>query len=68
MDPDPHKQAEKARQLAKYVFPRQYKLSSPFALIPSKQEGFKFPDFLDRGDEIKVSYSPVTTILNELNM
>lgn len=63
VDPDPRKQAEDARQLAKYVFPRQYGLLSPFALITSKREAFLFPDFLDREDEIKVSQPPAIIIV-----
>ena len=53
-DPDPRKQAENVRCLAKYVFPRQYGLSSPFAPGPGpKQDGFKFPDYTDRSHEIE---------------
>jgi hypothetical protein len=53
-DPDPRKQAENVRCLAKYVFPRQYGLSSPFAPGPwPKQDGFKFPDYTDRSHEIE---------------
>jgi telomerase reverse transcriptase len=54
-DTDSRKRADNARCLAKYVFPRQYGLSSPFLPGPgSKQDGFKFPDYLDRSREIEV--------------
>ena len=55
VDPDPRKQAENSRHLAKYIFPRQYGLSSPFSPgLRPKEEAFKFPDYLDREEEIKV--------------
>lgn len=57
VDPDPRKQMEHARHLAKYVFPRQYGLSSPFGSNPSAltRDGFKFPNYANRESEIKVS-------------
>ncbi|OBZ72156.1 Telomerase reverse transcriptase [Grifola frondosa] len=56
VDPDPRKQMDDARHLAKYVFPRQYNLSNPFVLEKSKQRhAFRFPDYLDREQEIKES-------------
>ncbi|KAH9940967.1 hypothetical protein B0H21DRAFT_780274 [Amylocystis lapponica] len=54
VDPDPRTQAEKARRLAKYVFPRQFGLSSPFAISKGPQlQAFKLPDYTDREEEIK---------------
>ncbi|KAF7974772.1 hypothetical protein HWV62_11243 [Athelia sp. TMB] len=55
VDPDPKVQAEQARHLAKYVFPRQYGLSSVFkASAPqSKFSAVSIPDFSDREKEIK---------------
>ncbi|KAI9066223.1 hypothetical protein FKP32DRAFT_1610135 [Trametes sanguinea] len=54
VDPDPHVQMEHARHLAKYVYPRQYGLSSPFdSATSSPWIGSRSPDFLDREQEIK---------------
>jgi telomerase reverse transcriptase len=57
VDPDPKKQAADSRRLSKYVFPRQYKLSSPFnpGNMP-RGFAFKFPDYTDREDEIKARF------------
>ena len=56
VDPDLRKQAKDTRHLAKYVFPRQFGLKSPFALDEQslRKETYKFPDFADREEEIKV--------------
>lgn len=50
-----------ARHLAKYVFPRQYGLSSPFMFAFSKRDAAvaKLPDFSDREVDIKVSLSAI---------
>ncbi|CDO70652.1 hypothetical protein BN946_scf184756.g19 [Trametes cinnabarina] len=54
VDPDPRQQFEYARHLAKYVFPRQYNLSSPFdSAIPSQWNSSRPPHHLDREHEIK---------------
>ena len=54
VEPDPRKQAQDTRHLAKYVFPRQHGLSSPFRTMLSKRDALKFPDYSDREAEIKV--------------
>jgi|SRR5712671_321972 len=48
---DHHKRMEDARHLSKYVFPREYGLATVFA---SAAKAYKYPDFADREDEIKV--------------
>jgi hypothetical protein len=48
---DRHKRMEDARHLSKYVFPREYGLATVFA---SATKAYKYPDFADREDEIKV--------------
>ncbi|KAJ7227315.1 hypothetical protein GGX14DRAFT_347245, partial [Mycena pura] len=53
VDPDPRKQMDNARNLAKYVFPRQYGLASPFKFQTSPRESLNLPDFSDRENEIK---------------
>ncbi|KAJ7707576.1 hypothetical protein B0H17DRAFT_917647 [Mycena rosella] len=58
VDPDPRKQMDDARHLAKYVFARQYNLASPFKFTASKWESFKLPNFNDREAEIKVLLFP----------
>ena len=56
VDPDPRQQAEHARHLAKYVFPRQYGLSHAFAVSPGQRYStFQNPDWMDREREIKVA-------------
>lgn len=55
VDPDPRTQAEHARHLSKYVFPRQYKLSSVFNQ-PARWKA-SAPDFSDRESEIQVLLS-----------
>ncbi|RDB25955.1 Telomerase reverse transcriptase [Hypsizygus marmoreus] len=57
VDPDPKQQEERARHLAKYVFPRQYGLSSPFVDLNSKKHAFILPDYADRELEIKTKGS-----------
>ncbi|KAI0719340.1 hypothetical protein C8T65DRAFT_706384 [Cerioporus squamosus] len=53
-DPDPRQQMEHARHLAKYVFPRQYGLESAFSTSSGPSYGsFRFPDYMDREQEIK---------------
>ncbi|KDQ59313.1 hypothetical protein JAAARDRAFT_127533, partial [Jaapia argillacea MUCL 33604] len=53
-DPDPRKQMEDTRHLAKYVFPRQFGLSSPFSFDgQQKTQSYQLPDFGDREEEIK---------------
>ena len=47
---DYHKRMEDARHLSKYVFPREYGLATVFAAI----KAYKYSDFADREDEIKV--------------
>jgi hypothetical protein len=55
VDPDPRKQAEHARHLAKYVFPRQHGLSNPFvAEVEAKRETVNIPGYADREAAIKV--------------
>ncbi|KAJ7126861.1 hypothetical protein C8R44DRAFT_616666, partial [Mycena epipterygia] len=54
VDPDPRKQMDNARYLAKYVFARQYGLASPFKFQTSRREAFKIPNFNDR--EIKGAF------------
>ncbi|KAF8206273.1 hypothetical protein K438DRAFT_1578197 [Mycena galopus ATCC 62051] len=56
-DPDPRKQMDDARHLAKYVFARQYGLASAFKFQTGKYESFKIPNFDDREHAIKVSLS-----------
>ncbi|KAJ7928905.1 hypothetical protein B0H13DRAFT_1596970, partial [Mycena leptocephala] len=53
VDPDPRQQMDDARHLAKYVFARQYGLTSPFKFQTAKYESFKIPNFGDREHEIK---------------
>ena len=54
-DPDPRMQADQARKLSKYVFPRQYKLTNGFERPMARQgEGAKV-DFENREREIIVS-------------
>ncbi|KAJ6576632.1 hypothetical protein DFH09DRAFT_914408, partial [Mycena vulgaris] len=55
-DPDPRKQTDDARHLAKYVFARQYGLANPFRFHTSKWESFKIPNFNDREQEIKGAF------------
>jgi hypothetical protein len=54
VDPDPQKQLDDARHLAKYVFPRQYDLSSPFGFVTFKKGACEIPDFTTREAAIKV--------------
>lgn len=61
VDPDPKEQARKARHLSKYIFPRQYGLSSPFVMTHRKREVFNLPDYTDRELEIKVRFSDLFT-------
>ncbi|KZP22725.1 hypothetical protein FIBSPDRAFT_910389 [Athelia psychrophila] len=62
VDPDPKVQAEHARHLAKYVFPRQYGLSSVFHVSApqSKFVAVPIPHFSDREKEIKAKGSVKT--------
>ncbi|EMD33992.1 hypothetical protein CERSUDRAFT_26993, partial [Gelatoporia subvermispora B] len=54
-DPDPVTQAANTRHLSKYIFPRQYELSSPFyATARSRYDAVNLPDYSDRESEIKV--------------
>jgi hypothetical protein len=48
---DYHERMEDARHLSKYVFPREYGLVTVFA---SANKAYKYSDFADREDEIKV--------------
>lgn len=52
MEPDPRIQAEHARRLSKYVFPKQYNLSNVFNQPARWKMGI--PDFGDRESEIQV--------------
>ncbi|KAJ3714153.1 hypothetical protein C8R42DRAFT_591720, partial [Lentinula raphanica] len=52
-NPDSHAQAEKSRRLSKYIFPRQYGLSSAFVYEVSKYDPSHIPDFADRDNEIE---------------
>ncbi|PBL03542.1 hypothetical protein ARMGADRAFT_911497, partial [Armillaria gallica] len=52
-DYDPRQQQEKARHLSKYIFPRQYGLSSAFTFKTSKWGPATTPTFTDRGAEIR---------------
>ena len=57
-DPDPRQQMERARNLAKYVFPRQYGLNNTFSSGSSGTYGsLRTTDYLDREQEIKVRFS-----------
>lgn len=51
---DVRKQLEQARHLAKYVFPRQYALSHPFAVKTDGQFVDNEMDWMNREEEIKV--------------
>jgi hypothetical protein len=42
---------EDARHLSKYIFPRKYGLATVFS---STMKAYKYSDFADREDEIKV--------------
>ncbi|KAJ8591700.1 hypothetical protein M405DRAFT_734626 [Rhizopogon salebrosus TDB-379] len=53
-DPDPRQEAQKARQLSKYIFPLQYSLSNVFSHASPAKESYKQPDFTDREREIEV--------------
>ncbi|PBK75723.1 hypothetical protein ARMSODRAFT_404731 [Armillaria solidipes] len=57
-DYDPRQQQEKARHLSKYIFPRQYGLSSAFTFKTSKWGPATTPTFTDRGAEIRPSKTP----------
>ncbi|KAK0500404.1 hypothetical protein EDD18DRAFT_827251 [Armillaria luteobubalina] len=57
-DYDPRQQQEKARHLSKYIFPRQYGLSSAFTFKTSKWGRPVTPTFTDRGAEIRPSKTP----------
>ncbi|KAF8071885.1 hypothetical protein FPV67DRAFT_904108 [Lyophyllum atratum] len=57
VDPDHREQQKHARHLSKYVFPRQYGLTSPFTEANSKRHVFGFPDYMDREVEIKANGS-----------
>lgn len=63
VDPDPRLQAEQARNLSKYVFPRQYGLSNAFERSTTRGSGWVVPDFEDRDNEIRVWFtsSPLCT-------
>ncbi|PCH42205.1 hypothetical protein WOLCODRAFT_72670, partial [Wolfiporia cocos MD-104 SS10] len=52
-DPDPRKQAENVRHLSKYIFPRQYGLSSAFIVSKPETQDFKPPNYLNREAEIQ---------------
>ncbi|KAF9468017.1 hypothetical protein BDZ94DRAFT_1154632, partial [Collybia nuda] len=53
-DPDPRDQAKMARHLSKYIFPRQYGLSSPFQFTSQTRGAFKLPNYQDRESEISL--------------
>ncbi|CAA7267063.1 unnamed protein product [Cyclocybe aegerita] len=53
VDECPRQQAENARHLSKYLFARQYGLSTPFTSVQVKGSPFQFGDYLDREKEIK---------------
>ena len=53
--PDAREQMEHARDLAKYVFPRQYDLENPFVMSATLRYNAMRPDWMDRDVEIKVS-------------
>ncbi|KAJ7285127.1 hypothetical protein C8J57DRAFT_1052219, partial [Mycena rebaudengoi] len=55
-DPDPRKQMDDARHLAKYVFPRQYGLPSVFLFYTSNKGAIQTPDFSDREQQLKGSF------------
>ncbi|KAI0833539.1 hypothetical protein BC628DRAFT_1406548 [Trametes gibbosa] len=55
VDPDTRQQMEQARNLAKYVFPRQYGLSHAFTACGTGHT--RQPDYLDRELEIKLKGS-----------
>ncbi|KAJ3515494.1 hypothetical protein NLJ89_g1720 [Agrocybe chaxingu] len=53
VDECPRQQAENARHLSKYVFARQYGLTTPFTSPQMRGSPFQFGDYLDRETEIK---------------
>ena len=55
VDPDPRMQAEQARKLSKYMFPRQYQLSNTFEKLTAGRGSWVMPDFEDRESEIEAS-------------
>lgn len=63
---DVRKQLEQARHIAKYVFPRQYALSHPFAVKTDGQFVDNEMDWMNREEEIKVGrcYVVVTSKLD----
>ena len=63
VDPDPRMQAEQARNLSKYVFPRQYGLSNAFERSIGGKGGWVVPDFEDREGEIKVTLHSALILL-----
>jgi hypothetical protein len=56
VDPDPKELSRNARHLSKYIFPRQYGLSSSF-VATHRKEIFTLPDYSDRELEIKVHFA-----------
>ncbi|CAL1716650.1 unnamed protein product [Somion occarium] len=74
VEPDPRKQMENARHLAKYVFPTQYELPNPFTVDRTCFQGHRLPNYFDREDQIKAKGScktpkrlkPVLPILEKL--
>ncbi|KAF4571549.1 hypothetical protein EYR36_008889 [Pleurotus pulmonarius] len=58
LDPDPRAQAKDARHLSKYIFPRQYGLSSSFMMKRLQYERYTIPDYTDREQEIQVPIAP----------
>jgi len=52
VDPNPRKQADDSRHLAKYVFQRQYGFSSPF----TTGKASKLRDYSNLEEEIKASW------------
>ncbi|KAG5221222.1 telomerase reverse transcriptase [Salix suchowensis] len=64
VDPDPRTQAEDARYLSKYIFPRQYGLSSPFMIKRQQYERYSVPDYADREQEIQVPNLPFDSLIH----
>lgn len=50
---DPAEEIEQSRHVAKYMFPRQHGLESPFRMSTIHKDTHRFPDYLDREAEIK---------------
>lgn len=61
-DEDPIGQARHTRHLAKYIFPGQYGLSTPFKYVAARK-AYVYPNYLDRELDIKVSARLLASLL-----